>query len=73
MLPPRELTPNSIVKLRFLFGVRHWGGHTEQPTFLKKMGLGTAKPQLMVWQSLDPKFLHPIKFNKSPKNKPRYF
>ena len=73
MLPPRELTPNSIVKTRFLFGVRRWGCNTEQPTFLKKMGLGTAKPHLMVWQSLDPKFLYPIKLNKSPKNKPKYF
>ena len=38
MLPPRELTPNSIVKTRFLFGVRRWGGNTEHPTFLKKNG-----------------------------------
>ena len=47
------------------------GGNTEHLTLLKKMGLGTAKPQLMVWQSLDPKFLHPIKLNKSPKNEPK--
>ena len=73
VLHPWELTPNSIVKIRFLFGVRRWGGNTEQLTFFKKMGLGTAKPQFMVWQYLDPKFLYPLKLNKSPKNEPKYF
>ena len=38
VLPPRELTPNSIVKLRFLFGVRCWGAYTEKKTFFKKNG-----------------------------------
>ena len=34
---------------------------------------GSTTPQLMVWQFLDPKFLYPIKLNKSPKYKPEYF
>ena len=36
MLPLRELTLNSKVKTRFLFGVRHWGGNIEQPIFFLK-------------------------------------
>ena len=38
VLPPWEPTPNSIVKIRFLFEVRHWGENTEQPPFFKKNG-----------------------------------
>ena len=38
VLPPWELNPNSINKITILFGVRRWGGNTEQTTFLKKNG-----------------------------------
>ena len=61
MLPPRELTPNSIIKTRYLFGVIRWGGYTEQPTFLKKNGPRDCKTTINGLAVPRPKIPSPYK------------
>ena len=61
MLPPRELTPNPIVKTGFLFRVGHKGGNTEQLTFLKKNGSRDCKTTINGLAVPRPKIPEPYK------------
>jgi len=59
VLPPWELNPNSINKIKFLFGVRRQGGNTEQPTFFKKSRPGDWKTTIYGFAPPRPKILLP--------------
>lgn len=57
VLPPWELNPNSINKIKFLFGVRRQGGNTEQMAFLIKSWFSDSKTLVNGFAVAKPKIL----------------